>query len=102
MNFTTGATIYQNIKNISEHINDYNQNIDSLDQSSATSRLIQNEIVKLDKDFHRFMQERYVLKSDFERRQLELYEEINLLKKINDQLKNHVNKHCDIKNDDEP
>lgn len=82
MNFTSGAMIYHDIKNTADFIDDYRKNLDSVDRDTATSRLIQNEIKTLDIQYGEYSKQLYVLKSDFEKRQLELYNQINELKHL--------------------
>lgn len=102
MNYVTGAVIYREIENVKGYIDDYRQNSNAVEPDTATFRLIQKEIATRDKHFKGLMEETYVKKSDFERRQLELYEEINLWKKKYEKLKNNVNKQYGVITDDEP
>lgn len=81
MNYVTGAIIYREIENVKGYIDDYRQNLNTVEPDTATFRLIQKEIATREKHFKGLMEETYVKKSDFERRQLELYQQINDLKR---------------------
>lgn len=82
MNFTSGAMIYQEIKSIDGHLKDYLEHIHNIPINSATRRLVDLEIERRTKQFDQCGKELYVLKSDYEKRQLELYNQINELKHL--------------------
>lgn len=86
MNFTSGATIYQEIHNIDQHLKDYYQHIVNIPVNSATRLLVDKEITVKQKQFDQCGKTLYVLKSDYEkdiREQNEhikvLYEDLRLL-----------------------
>lgn len=82
MNFISGGTIYHELENTGDRLDDYRNQVIKIEPNTLTRRLIEKEIITMNELFNKQGKELYVKKSDYEKRQLELYNQINELKHL--------------------